>query len=304
MTDIAARADTRADYERRVRRALAHLDAHPTRRVPLDELARVAGFAPFHFHRVFKAMTGRTARDYALRLRLERAALRLRHGDRRRDLTEVALEHGFPDMSSFSRAFKAAFGVSPSAWRRLPIEQRVLPGTDHERPWALPDAELAANPDGFAVTVAREDALELVTFRVRGAYEPERLIDGVNRMTAFAAAHGVTEPLIGMSEDDPDVTPPAECRYDWAVPRPRGVTPEPPFVARRLRGGAIATMRVRGDFAVTARAWDWLFRVWLPASGYEPRDQPAREHWLCGGRDAPASFDLRYVLPIVRLRSA
>jgi AraC family transcriptional regulator len=86
---------------------------------PLDRetLAAVAGFSIPHFHRVFTAHVGESAISYIRRLRLERAARKLRMGAV--DITEVALAAGYVSHAAFSKAFKQQFGLSPSEFRQL-----------------------------------------------------------------------------------------------------------------------------------------------------------------------------------------
>ena len=86
---------------------------------PLDRetLAAVAGFSVPHFHRVFTAHVGESAIGYVRRLRLERAARKLRMGAV--DITEVALAAGYDTHAAFSKAFKQQFGLSPSDFRQL-----------------------------------------------------------------------------------------------------------------------------------------------------------------------------------------
>ena len=86
---------------------------------PLDRetLAAVAGFSIPHFHRVFTAHVGESAISYVRRLRLERAARKLRMGAV--DITEVALAAGYDTHAAFSKAFKQQFGLSPSEFRQL-----------------------------------------------------------------------------------------------------------------------------------------------------------------------------------------
>jgi AraC family transcriptional regulator len=48
----------RAEYVARINRVMDHIERHLDARLSLDELAAVAGFSPFHFHRVFAAMVG------------------------------------------------------------------------------------------------------------------------------------------------------------------------------------------------------------------------------------------------------
>jgi AraC family transcriptional regulator len=86
---------------------------------PLDRgtLAAVAGFSIPHFHRVFTAHVGESAISYVRRLRLERAARKLRMGAV--DITEVALAAGYDSHAAFSKAFRQQFGLSPREFRQL-----------------------------------------------------------------------------------------------------------------------------------------------------------------------------------------
>jgi AraC family transcriptional regulator len=86
---------------------------------PLDRetLADVAGFSVPHFHRIFRAHVGESAISYIRRIRLERAGRKLRMGAV--DITEVALAAGYDSHSSFSKAFKQQYGLSPSEFRQL-----------------------------------------------------------------------------------------------------------------------------------------------------------------------------------------
>lgn len=86
---------------------------------PLDRetLAAVAGFSVPHFHRVFTAHVGESAISYVRRLRLERAARKLRMGAV--DITEIALAAGYDTHAAFGKAFKQQFGLSPSEFRQL-----------------------------------------------------------------------------------------------------------------------------------------------------------------------------------------
>jgi AraC family transcriptional regulator len=84
----------RLEYEKRVNRVIDHVGEHLGEELSLAKLARVAAFSPFHFHRVFRALTNETLFGYIQRLRIEKAASALIS---RSDLSvlAVALDHGF-----------------------------------------------------------------------------------------------------------------------------------------------------------------------------------------------------------------
>lgn len=87
-----------------------------SRAVSLDDLARPLGCSPFQLCRAFRAATGRTVHQHLTALRLH-SALDL-VPERRGDLAGLALELGFSHHAHFTAAFRAHFGIAPSAWAR------------------------------------------------------------------------------------------------------------------------------------------------------------------------------------------
>lgn len=67
------RAGARLDYGQRVNRVIDHIHDHLADDLALEDLARIAAFSPFHFHRVFKAIVGETLFGFIQRTRIERA---------------------------------------------------------------------------------------------------------------------------------------------------------------------------------------------------------------------------------------
>jgi AraC-like DNA-binding protein len=78
-----------------------------------DELARRAYLSRFHFDRLVAAALGESPATFRRRLLLERAAHQLSGGT---SVTEVGFEAGYSSPEAFARAFRRAFGVSPSAF--------------------------------------------------------------------------------------------------------------------------------------------------------------------------------------------
>lgn len=112
---IAGIAAPRARDQRRISRALRHLEAHAARRLSLDELARVACMSKYHFLRCFRRIVGLTPHSYLVELRLRRAAAALQASDA--PVARVAIDAGFGDLSEFHGRFRAAFGASPGRFR-------------------------------------------------------------------------------------------------------------------------------------------------------------------------------------------
>jgi AraC family transcriptional regulator len=84
--------------------------------VSLHDLARAAGYSPWHSARMFKELLGKTPFEYIRALRLSRAAVRLKDEDVR--IIDVALDFVFDSHEGFTRAFSRQFGMSPKRYSR------------------------------------------------------------------------------------------------------------------------------------------------------------------------------------------
>jgi AraC family transcriptional regulator len=105
------------DENERILAVKHYIQAHLTEPLDRETLAQVAGFSVSHLHRVFTAAMGESIAAYVRRVRLERAARKLRMGAI--DIGEVALAAGYETHAAFGKAFKQHYGLSPSAFRQL-----------------------------------------------------------------------------------------------------------------------------------------------------------------------------------------
>ena len=85
----------------------------------LVDLGRRVGASPFHLARIFRSVTGQSIHRYREGLRLREALRRIRDGDD--DLARTAVDVGFASHSHFDDRFRRAFGMPPSAARRLAV---------------------------------------------------------------------------------------------------------------------------------------------------------------------------------------
>ncbi len=100
-------------YVERVEAARETLESRYAEPQPLTRLARGVGMSPFHFARTFRALVGAPPHRYLLRVRLERAAERLRAGE---SVTSACFDSGFTHLSHFIQLFRRTFGVLPSRY--------------------------------------------------------------------------------------------------------------------------------------------------------------------------------------------
>jgi len=98
-----------------VMRARQYIDAHLGEQLDVERVAQVAGVSRAHFVRAFGAAMGVPPSDYVFEKRMERASRLLLATDNA--VLVVAEACGFADGNYFAKAFRRAYGVSPSEYR-------------------------------------------------------------------------------------------------------------------------------------------------------------------------------------------
>ena len=106
-----------SDYIRSVNKALEFIDQNLDTDLSLEGVSKIACFSPFHFHRIFKSITGEPLNAYINRKRIEKIASVLM---RRPEITitELSSSYGFTSNSSLTRAFKKYYQLTPSEFRK------------------------------------------------------------------------------------------------------------------------------------------------------------------------------------------
>lgn len=306
MPDLPDLADS--PYVDRVNRAIDHVTRNIAEPLRLEEIAKVAGFSPFHFHRVFKSTTGETLNEFTKRVRLERALYLLSHREGA-TLTEIALACGFSSSSDFSRSFRASYGVPPSAFdlesfrkaRREQMMATLGPVLDDDnRVSKLP---MNSNPDDFDVTLRELPSRRVAYLRVHRPYEGDGVVRAAERLIGWAKERQMEGgQWLGYQWDDPEIVPLEKCRYDVGLEVPESATVGDGVSVTTFDAMTVAELEIKGPLELEVRAIDWMFGTWLPASGMAPDHQPAFEAWnglpFAHGME---HFELRMQLPVVRL---
>jgi AraC family transcriptional regulator len=281
------------DYKERILRVLTHIQEHLDETLDLEELARVACFSSFHFHRIFAAMTGETIADHVRRLRLERAAMELRSGAKQ--VIQVALDAGYEAHEAFTRAFKAAYGVSPAAFRRAtgPIAILAAPSGVHFRQ-GVPLTTFNTNhitTKTMKVITKKIKPMRVAYLRHVGPYETTRQTwtDLMARLSADKQIRKRSV-FIGMGHDNPTVTPASELRYDACITVDEEYEPKKPVKLQTIDGGDHAVVK-NCPVGKIKDAFQYLYGKWLARSSRELRPAPGMV--VVGARDAVAPRKLR-----------
>ena len=259
-------------YAQRFEQVFRHIEQHLDEPLSVERLSRVAYFSKYHFHRQFSQYVGLGVSAYVRHLRLRRACYRLAFGRER--VIDIALEAGFDSPEAFARAFRQAFGQSPSQFRKSPRWQ----------PWqeryVLPPRERSEKMD---VKIVDFTTTRLAVLEHHGA--PEQVNNTAKRFIEWRKQSGLspvaTSRTFGIVYHDPDSIPPEDFRFDICGEVTEPVPDNPQGVTNgSIAGGRCAVVRHIGSHDRLGDSIYPLYREWLPESGEELRDAPLYFHYL------------------------
>ncbi|WP_374579182.1 GyrI-like domain-containing protein [Phenylobacterium sp.] len=258
------RPDTSLNYGRRLQRVAEHIATNLDASLDLPQLAQFACFSLYHFHRIYRAAMGETAAETLTRLRLARAATDLARTSL--SLGDIRRRAGYGSDAAFSRAFSAAYGQPPDAFRK-----------SYRRKLAIP----AHPPQGaVAMNVEIQDRPPLRIAAIEHIGPHAEIGHTFQRLAAWAGPRGVLGPTaygVAVYHEKaacdglaPDRSALAGLTVAADVAGGDGVT------IHEIPGGKHAIALHEGPYAELPRTYDALF-TWLAASGEEPADAPLFE---------------------------
>lgn len=264
-------------YEDRLHRVLSYIYENLSEDLNLDTLADIACMSRYHWHRVFRAMTGETLAEVVRRLRLSKAANTLLQ--EKISVREIATSFGYRNLASFSRAFKKAHGVSPNEFRErgLAITNYLSLKKGHENLYPVIIKEFE---EVCAAGVLHSGPYQKIgtAFKSLGSV-----------LMANSLMSQVHE-LFVIYHDPPDCKPSSELRSHVAVSVHDGF----PNNLNRMDyfnvvGGTYAVLEHKGPYATLKAAYEWFYGKWLPNSGLEPKDAPPLEVYINDPKITPSA---------------
>jgi AraC family transcriptional regulator len=241
----------RANYADRIEKVVSYLShAIPGGEIPrLAELARIANLSDYHFHRIFRLMTGETPIAMVRRLRLAAAAHSMTAESK---VTEAAAAAGYSTSQSFARAFRSGAGDSASAARsggHLEAIKEQL-----RRP---PKPGDAAPLPPITIEIVSLEPFTVTALRNVGDYA--ELNQGYARLVSLLPDPRAITGLFGIPWDDPEATPAAESRFDCCVMLAGAPAGTNELRSLEIAGGRFARLRQVGSYD---QCWASLDRLY------------------------------------------
>ncbi len=306
----------REEYISRINRVIDYIEANIDSNLTLEDLAKVAHFSQFHFHRIFRAMVGETLNQFIQRIRIEKAGSQLILNPKK-TVTEIAFDCGFTGSACFARAFKEHFNMNASTWRSggyrkfskiSKVDSNISKtlskdSKDHNHfSMYINDVNVT---DGainnyltsqtwrkqmdkktkLQVEVKDIEPMHVAYVRHIGPYKGDsKLFEGLfNKLFTWAGPRGLIQPpktkILSVYHDSPEITDEDKLRTSICITVPKGTPTEGEVGSMDIPGGKYAFAHFEIDADGYQEAWDSVFRVWLPDSGYQPDDRPSFE--LC-----------------------
>jgi len=251
-------------HNERMNKVVQHIENNLSAGINISDLAKLACYSEFHFHRLFRSYIGESVYAYRKRLLLERAIKLLLYSSD--SITDIAFKSGYDNQASFNKAFKNLYSCTPSQVRKQSVALQPL------------KIELRQN-----MTIKPEiktiDNINVISARETGSY-PEAAPKAWGRVMKFAYGNRLMNPKvrsIGISHDDPSVTAPEQIRYDACVDidvdlKNTAFKNNDNLEKKIIAGGKYAMFLHQGAYENFAQTYSYIFNEWLPESNYQVKD--------------------------------
>ncbi len=275
------RATPSVQYQTVVQRVIHYIyrslaAAEPTR-LTLDQLSAVAGLSKYHFHRIFLAQTGINLSQFIQRLKLKKATYQLAFMHEQK-IIDIALDAGFENPESFSRAFKRTYQQTPKQFRQQPNWD--LWSEQHQfKPWPI---NIIEEPTTMQVTICEFPTTAIAALEHHG--NPNQLNDTVARFINWRKSSGASpiasSQTFGLAYNDPSTVSAADFRFDVC-----GSVTEPianndsGVINKTIPGGRCAKITHQGSHDLMDEKIRYLYKQWLPSVDETLRDFPCFFHY-------------------------
>src|SRR5437868_222554 len=245
-------------------------------------------------------MLAETPLEMHRRLRLERAAGQLLGKDV--PVTTIAFDAGYETHEAFTRAFRQAYGTSPSAFRQssaddhascarpVLVELSAPSGVHFREENSKPSAIRFAKGE-FAMNVTIENMPEIRVATVHHTGPYARISQAFQRLGEIAGPAGLMKSpeamMLAIYYDDPETTPAEQLQSDAGIAIPKAAPLPDGLSEKRLPAGRYARTTHVGPYTELGDTWSRLMGEWLPKSGHRVGDGSSFEVYRNTPENAP-----------------
>ncbi|WP_207531928.1 AraC family transcriptional regulator [Desertivirga arenae] len=272
--------EIKIDYQRRLNRVFEFIDENLNSDLSLSIVADVAFFSPYHFHRIFKSITGETLNDYVSRRKIEKAGADLLHTNLKS--IEIAHKYGYADDASFSKAFKKFFGVSPTTFKKQnPNRHSKIRQLDSKTGQAYPDSDkylcIINELKEWIKMNAKIEVREMPEMNLAYVSNigPQNLADSFNKLVRWASPQGLLNgdtKMLTIYHDSFKVTEPSKVRMSACIVLTKSVDPSSEIGLASMDPGKCIVASLEIHLDEFEKSWQGLF-VWMNENGYKKAER-------------------------------
>ena len=263
-----------------------HIDTH----IDIEELSQNLEISKFHMHRVFKELFGKNIYESIKSIRLQKSA-NLLLTNRYSTISNIANLCGYSSQSSFIKAFKGRFDMSPKAWRNgghKMYSYQILQQSQS----AL---ESKADFSNLTPTIVKMPPIE--SYYIRNKGYNINIKETWQKLQTWILTNNIkTYRQIALLHDNPTITALSECQYIACV------NTEQTKLGSRLpkfniADGVYAKFDISGRHGDLLKFIHWVYHEWLLGSEYETTTKPPyviyhKNNFLSDDGEFDASFYL------------
>lgn len=243
---------------------LSFIEKNYAQEISTKELEEVSNYSYRNIQRIFRYTCGETIGAYQKRLRVENAYKMILYTNN--NISSIALEVGFANLSSFSKAFKQHFSLAPKQ-----AKQQKTP--------------LLAKSDIFPTAAVAEqlkpETVYIQPFKVYYksafiSYEHEEIERIWDRFMENEFPSNETE-FYGIVADEPLIRESLNCRYDTCSSMPTTTTRLP---TKTIAGGRYAQFTHYGDYENIEETYTRIYSGWILTTKLEFGNTPVIEKYI------------------------
>ena len=300
-----------------------YIEKHLNEEITLDKIAQIACFSPFHFHRIFSTLTNETINAFIQRIRIEKAAQRLRN-DEDVSISEIAYNCGFGCVAHFSRTFRKYFGLTAKEFRETEKAVFAKDGLFFSKNGQLirkinqqgPDfrGQLCSdnlkqfNHSSLIIMDTKIEIKEMPEFNViycRHTGQFNQIGKAYEKLMKWAGPRGLLNfpqtKTITVYHDDPAITDIERVRQSACITVENDVKVDGEIGKIKLESGKYAVGRFEIDEKGFEKAWNTMC-LWFTESGYQPGEGYSYElYYNSPDEDAKRRFILDICIPVILL---
>ena len=267
---------TKQSYQQRLERVVDYISQHLDQDLEVNQLAEVAHFSPYHFHRIYREMLGEPVNATVRRYRLHHAAYALISTEQ--PILTIAKNVCYGSVEAFSRAFSKAYGFTPAQYRKQRkthcfLEAEPSLPQRHVRDMMMFNIEMMNLPEMRLIGLEHEGDYLQIGHKFDQLFMQAGTLGLLNENTRS----------FGLYYGDPESVPAEELRSAACVTVAEADIAKiesDVYGEQVIPEGQYATLLFKGPYPEISTAYSWMFGEWLPNSGLQMGDFPPMEEYL------------------------